>query len=125
MLDPRFGGLAAGVLDEARRGVGAEREALRADELRQPLGRLAEPAADVDAAPALGRRKAFEDLLGDLVQRADEHLAILLPPLVENGVPGAHRLLVGERHRARGLIERHWPTVHVDTGWGERPSVAG
>ncbi len=77
-------GLATGVLDEARRGVGADREALRADEPRQSPRRLAEAAADIDAASALQWRKTLEHLLGDVVERADEHVPVLLPPLIEH-----------------------------------------
>src|SRR5207302_10305032 len=94
VLGPGLGGLATGIFDEPRRGIGPEREARRSDELSQPLGRLAEAAPDVDTAPALGWRKQPEDLLGDLRQRADEHLAVRLPPFVEDRVPGTHRFLV-------------------------------
>src|SRR5207253_6019560 len=82
VLDPRLDGLATGVLDEPRRGIGAERESPRSDELSQLLSRLAETAPDVDAAPTLGRRTELEDLRGNLCQRAHDHLAVRLPALV-------------------------------------------
>src|SRR5262249_55292535 len=102
VLDPGLGGLATRVLDEPRRGIGSEREARRSDELSQSLRRLAEAAPDVDAAPPLSRRKQLEDILGDLRERADEHLAVRLPPLVEDRVPGPHGFLVRDRHRTSG-----------------------
>ena len=58
------------------------------------LSRLAEAAPDVDAAPTLGRRKQLEDLFGDLCERAYEHLAVQLPPLIQDRVPCAYRFLV-------------------------------
>src|SRR5450759_5115905 len=114
VLDPRLDGLATRVLDEPRRGIGAEREASRADELSQLLSRLAEAAPDVDAAPTLGRRKELEDLLGDLCQRAHEHLAVRLPPLIQDRVPCTHRFLVGDRHRTRALLLRHRPILQLN-----------
>ena len=45
-----------GRLDEARRGVDADRLALGADERRDLLGRVAEPAADVEHPLARLRR---------------------------------------------------------------------
>ena len=98
--DPGLGRLKPRVLDKPWRGVRPEGEAVRADQLGQPLRRLAEAAADVDAATARRRREAIKEVLGDLRQGPDEDLAVLLPAFVEDRVPGPHGLLVGRRHRS-------------------------
>jgi hypothetical protein len=53
-------------------------------------------------AGVLSRRKTLEDLLGDLRESADEHLAVRLPPFVEDGVPGTHSFLVRDGHLTSG-----------------------
>ena len=63
---PASGGLAAGVLDEPRRGVGAERS-FRPGERSESLGRIAKSAANVDAGPYPPAAEALKDLLGHLV----------------------------------------------------------
>ena len=60
VFDTRLRGLAPGVLDEVRRGVGAQDEAVGTDELGEALGGLAEPAADVDASPSFRWRETLE-----------------------------------------------------------------
>src|ERR1019366_4369507 len=107
VVDPSFGGLAAGILDEVRRGVGAERETSCSNELCQSLSRIAKSATDIDAGPAHGRREALEALFGHLVQRAYEHAAVRFPALVKDRIPGAHCLLVGHRHRTGELLLHH------------------
>ena len=89
-----------GRLDEARRDVDAERGTGRADELGQLHRRVAEAAADVEHAVALGGRERLHR--GGAVQRerGDDQVLEADEAVEEHAVPGALSLFVlGENGR--------------------------
>ena len=94
VLHPRLARLAHGVLDESRRRVHADGLALGAHELGEPLGGVAEPAADVQHALAGLRRVQAHRLLAVGSETGRDGLAKAHEALVERAVPGANRLLV-------------------------------
>jgi hypothetical protein len=102
VADPGVGGVLAGGVDEPGRGVDADRLAVWSDELGDPLGRVAESAADVEHRLTAARRVQRER---PLAVRAEPHrhdVAELDEPVIEGSVPGDDRLSV----RARRMRER-------------------
>ena len=87
-------GLLAGLLDEGRGDVDAECAALRADQLGEPLRRVAEAAAEVDHALAGPRRMGRHRRLPVGAEAADHEVAVLDEGIEERAAPGVGGLLV-------------------------------
>ena len=81
-------------LDEARRRVDADRLAVGADELRDPLGGVAEAAADVEDLLAGLRRVQPQRLLAVDREAAGDDVAVADEAVEERSVPGGDRLCV-------------------------------
>ena len=92
----------AGVLDEPRRRVDADGSATWRDQCRQPLGRVAEAAADVEHALARTRAEQLDGRAAVRREAPFDQLLKAQEAVEERPVPGLDRLLV--RRVCRGLL---------------------
>jgi hypothetical protein len=96
-----LGGLGARGLDEPLRGIHAHGLALGPHQPGDPLGRVAEPAPDVQHPLAGQRREELQRLLAVGAQPRGHDLPEPHEALVQRPVPGRDRLGVGPRTPAR------------------------